>query len=292
MADCELCARPVPDVAYICHPCAHQDDKQPLGLAPRLRAAAALWPDLLDTVAGQARMAEPGPHRRGRAPAQPIRPGLGDPAMRHYQDQDIGMPTGLPFNYGASLVEEDVEDEAARWAQRVVAEHGGQPPADTPGRLRWLAGQLGWARYQRWAGDMWQALQPVHPWIENAVDRPRPRVDAGECGSPTATGPCRQRLSSSPRAAYVHCPTCRATWSATDRSTFILAAATDVLGTAAEISAWLTIHSQPVPEATIRSWAHRRRLLRHGTDPQTGAPRYRLGDVSRLAAERLSRSAA
>lgn len=285
MGDCDACARPVPDVAYICHPCAYQDDKQPIGLALRLRAAADLWPDLLDTVAGQARMAEPGPHRRRRAPASPIRPG-GDPA----DDHQHGWPVGLPAQLAAAEVRDAVRNTATTWA-RLVAEQRGTilPVGATPTVLRWLADQLGWARYQKWAGELWDELGYAAGRVEPAVDRPKPRVDAGECGSPTAAGPCRQRLSATPGAAYVHCPNCRATWSATDRSTLILAAAADVLGTAAEISAWLTIHGEPVPEATIRSWAHRGRVLRHGIDPETRAPRYRLGDVRRLAAERQPR---
>lgn len=275
MADCQLCARPqTADQAYICGTCAGK-------VTTRLEQAADLWPELLTTCASQARMAEPGPHRRGRAPAEPVRPGIGG------QDQANGWPHGLPPNLAAVETRDAVRNTVTTWVRLAAEERGTiEPIGTTPTLLRWLAGQCEWLRHQRYAAVALDELGYAAGRVEPAVDRPKPRVDAGECGSPTDVGSCRQRLSATPAAAYVHCPACRATWSAIERSTLILEAATDVLGTAAEISAWLTIHGEPVPEATIRSWAHRRRLLRHGTDPDGGAPRYRLGDVRRLASER------
>lgn len=142
MADCAACGKPVPDVAYVCHPCAYRDDKQPLGLAPRLRHAAELWPELETTITRQARMAEPGPRARGHAPPQPIRPGLGDPA----QDHQLGSPAGLPFAWAAADVRDVVRNVVTTWARVVLEERGGVGPTDgyTENVMRWLASQLGW----------------------------------------------------------------------------------------------------------------------------------------------------
>jgi hypothetical protein len=164
------------------------------------------------------------------------------------------------------------------------------PPADTPGMMRWLAGQLGWCRYQRWAGEMWDHLADELRRIEPAVDRPPPRLDAGLCLAELEDGSyCPQRLSAPPGARRIHCPDCGGRWEATDRSTLILAAAEHLLGTAAELSAWLAVHGELCPEGTIRSWASRGQLLRHGRDPQTGVATYRLGEVRRMAASRVPR---
>jgi hypothetical protein len=263
----------VPDVAYVCPACERD-------LAAQLRDAAELWPELQVVIARLARMSEPGPRARGRAPAQPIRPDSG--AMRHYADQVVGAVTGLPFSWTASEVTWAVRNTVVTWCRVVLEErHGIQAapwslPEDTPGLMRWLAGQLKWIRYQPFAGEAWDGLSYACDQIEPAVDRPPPRrLDAGPCLAPTAAGPCRQRLSASPRAAYVHCPACRASHSATDRSATILAAAMDIRLTAEECAHLLSLHGWPTPAATVRKWGQRHRAL-------AVAARYRFGDVHKL----------
>lgn len=323
MAECDACGKPVPDTAYVCHPCAFRDDKHPYGLAPTLRDAAELWPELETTITGQARMAEPGPRPRGRTPPQPIRPDIGarevpggDPCYaegcdqparyrltaawngkpilvcpdhQHAADRQDGMPTGLPMQLYAAEVRDTVRNTVTTWA-RLIAEERGTilPVGRTPTVLGWLADQLGWARYQKWAGELWDELGYACSRIAPAVDRPRPRVDAGPCLSDTAGGPCRQRLSAGPRAVIIRCPVCRTTWNAIDRSATILAAAADIRLTAEEAADLLTLHGRPTQAATVRQWGKRGRAL-------AVAGRYRFGDVHdlRLAMDqRMSRSAA
>jgi hypothetical protein len=265
MADCDACGSPLPDVAFVCARCERT-------LADRLHHNAGLWPDLLATAAGQARMADPGPRARGMAPAEPARPDIGG------ADQVTGPPTGLPFRWNAAEIRDDVRNTVTTWCRVTLDERSPAPaqvrvltgirdlqrwdgpPADIPGMMRWLAGQLGWCRYQRWADEMWDDLGEQLRRIEPAVDRPPPRLDAGPCLSPTAAGPCRQRLSAPPRAAVVHCPVCRAVHSATERSAAILAAAADVRLTAQECATLLSLHGWPTPAGTVRSWASRQRL--------------------------------
>jgi hypothetical protein len=272
MADCAVCGRPQPDTGWVDAACERD-------LAAQLKDAAELWPELQVTVARLARMSEPGPRARGRAPAQPIRPDSG--RMRHYADQDIGTVTGLPFSWLAAEVAEAVRNTVVTWCRVVLEErHGiragpGSLPEDTPDLMRWLAGQLKWLRYQPFAGEAWDELVYACGRIEPAVDRPPPRrLDAGPCLAPTAAGPCRQRLSASPRAAYVHCPACQAAHSATGRSATILAAAMDIRLTAEECAHLLSLHGWPTPAGTVRSWASRRRL--------TVAGRIRFGEVYKL----------
>jgi hypothetical protein len=292
MADCDACGSPQPDVAFVCARCERT-------LADRLNHAAGLWPDLLVAAAGQARMTDPGPRARGMAPAEPVRPDAG--ALRHYADQVTGPPAGLPFRWNAAEIRDDVRNTVSTWCRVVLDERSPAPaqvrvltgirdlarwdgpPADTPGMMRWLAGQLGWCRYQRWADEMWDHLGDELRRIEPAVDRPPPRLDAGPCLSPTPAGPCRQRLSAPPRAAVVHCPVCRAVHSATDRSETILAAARDALLTAEESAHLLSLHGYDTPSATVRRWIARRQLQQAGT--AGGQATYPFGRVMQLRTE-------
>jgi hypothetical protein len=287
MADCQACSRPVPDVAYVCPACERD-------LAAQLKDAAELWPELQVAVARLARMSEPGPRARGRAPAQPVRPDSGvlvGPICQkcthglcrsiRSPDYELGTVTGLPFSWLAAEVAEAVRNTVVTWCRVVLEErHGIQAapwslPEDTPGLMRWLAGQLKWLRYQPFAAEAWDELSYACGQIEPAVDRPPPRwLDAGPCLAPTAAGPCRQRLLASPRAANVHCPACGASHSATERSATILAAAMDIRLTAEECAHLLSLHGWSTPAGTVRSWASRRRLSLAG--------RIRFGEVHKL----------
>lgn len=284
MADCAACGKPVPDVAYVCHPCAFSGDKQPLGLAPRLRQAAKLWLELETTITRQARMSEPGPRARGHAPPQPIRPGLGDPADDHQR----GVPAGLPFNWSAADVRDSVHNTVTTWGRVVLEERGGVGPVDayTETVMRWLATQLGWCRYQRWADELWDQVGDACGLVAPAVDRPRPRVDAGLCLAPTQAGPCQQRLSAAPAAAYVHCPGCRTTHRADERRETILNAARDSWLFPDELAALLTTHAGlRTTDSMIRNLAARRRIL------SDGAGRYLVREVEQLRLARLGRRA-
>lgn len=274
MADCEICTAPTAGTAYACSDCATT-------VAERFDRAAQLWPDLTAVIAGQTRYSDPGPRARGHAPAAPIRP---DGQARHYGDQQAGWPGGLIVRLAASQTRDDVRNTITTWARLVQDERGHQAPAETPALMRWLVGQLEWLRHQRYAAEALDELSHAAGLVERAVDRPAPRVDAGLCLTETEAGACQQRLSAAPGAAYVHCPTCRATHTAQDRRDVILAAARDIRGTAEECAQWLTILGVPVLANTIRKWRSRRRLFADSVG------RYRLGDVEVLSAGYQHRS--
>lgn len=249
MADCELCSRPQVDTAYACSACSART-------ADALHAAAELWPDLQDVVAGRTRYGDPTPRAGRPAPAQPIRPGLGNPADDHQR----GDPDGLVVDLRAARVRDDMRNDATGWARIVQDERGLTPPVDTPALLRWLAGQVEWFRHQPFGADALDGLAWMARRISPAVDRPPRRVDAGECGMATLGGPCRQRLTAPPGAAIVHCPACRATHRADERREVLLEAARGLRATATECAQWLTILGWPTPAATVRKWAERDRI--------------------------------
>lgn len=208
MADCALpaCRRTVSD-AWVCAPCAAT-------IAGRLQAAAELWPDLLTTCAGQARMGEPGPRARGHAPPQPIRPGLGDPA----EDHQGGPPTGLPFGWTASDVRDSVRNTVTTWVRHIVAERPtGMLLGTTPTLLRWLAGQCEWLRHQPYGAEALDELDDAVGMVAPAVDRPamRTRVAVGPCpevdcaGQVTALVPARLDIP-----AVMRCDGCGSEWGA------------------------------------------------------------------------------
>jgi hypothetical protein len=208
MADCQACSHPVPDVAYVCPACERD-------LAAQLRDAAELWPELQVTVARLARMSEPGPRARGRAPAQPIRP---DGRTGHYADQVVGAVTGLPFSWAAAHVAEDVRKAVITWCQMVLRERGGRQPPTIPASMLWLADQLGWLRYQRDAAQAWEDLGLCR-LIRPAVDRPplRARVKVGPCPEVVDGGRCAGQVTAvvpvqQDRPALMVCNTCGAQW--------------------------------------------------------------------------------
>jgi hypothetical protein len=221
----------VPDVAYVCPACERD-------LAAQLRDAAELWPELQVTVARLARVAEPGPRARGRAPAQPIRPDSGvlvGPICQkcthrscrsiRSPDYELGAVTGLPFSWLAAEVAEAVRNTVTTWCRVVLEErHGIQAapwslPEDTPGLMRWLAGQLKWCRYQRWAAEAWDELSYACGRIGPAVDRPpiRTRIPIGPCPEMAGAGYCAGHLVAvvpvrNDRPARIRCDTCSAEW--------------------------------------------------------------------------------
>lgn len=256
MSDCTTCGRPQrADTAVVCTRCADQ-------LACRLHAAAGLWPDLLTTCAGQARMGEPGPRARGLAPAQPIRPGRGDPAA----DQQPGWPTGLPVPLAAAEVRDAVRNTVTTWVRHIATERGAAcPVGTTPTLLRWLASQTEWLRHQPYADEALDELGYAAGRVEPAVDRPRPRVDAGLCLAIQEDGSeCQQRLSAPPGAREIHCPSCGGHWDAGDRRELILAEARKLMATQEEIAAWLSILVEHTKAATVRRWVARGQLIGAG----------------------------
>lgn len=304
VADCLSCARPIMDTAYVCHTCS-------LALEDRLRQAAELWADLDITITRQDRLSAPGPHTRGHAPAAPIRPDSGQ--LRHYADQADGWASGLPVNLAASDAADSIRNTIETWLRVVVHErYGGAgeppqgpictecehptceqlhawrrwmpPPTTMPAATRWLARQLGWVRYKRWADEAFEELSDAAALVWSTVDRPAERVDAGECwvGLPEG-GRCRARLSARPGAARVVCRACGAEHDAAARREWLLEQARDYRGSAVEVARWLAWLGVETTPAMVRGLAHRDRITADGWG------RYRLGDVEQVRLEQIKR---
>lgn len=275
MADCAACGRPQhADTALVCHRCATR-------LAGQLIAAADLWPELQTTIAGQARMADPGPRSRGHAPPQPIRPDGG--AMRHYADQVIGTVSGLPFRWNPAEVRDSVRNTVTTWVRHIATEKGTiEPIGTTPTLLRWLAEPklVEWLRHQPWADEAMDELGDACRLIAPAVDRPADRRWLGVCGAPDGlTGACPGQLHARPGASTTRCPECGTGHDVAERRRWLDGMVRERAYTAAEIGAAY----EHVPASTIRRWASEGRIVPHGHD-KWGRPLYPLAEVLALAA--------
>lgn len=209
MAECALpgCDRPSPDAA-VCAGCGQR-------LSARLSEAAGLWPELETTVARQGRSGDPTPRAGHPAPAQPIRPGLGDPA----HDQQTGWPAGLPVDLAASETADVVRNTATTWARVIAEETGADAPTTTVALLRWLARRCEWIRHQPWAVEAVDELGTLPGLIWRAVDRraSRLRIVVGPCPEQVDGQWCTGEVVASvpdraDRPAVMRCGVCGVTW--------------------------------------------------------------------------------
>lgn len=270
MADCALpgCDRPSPDAA-VCAGCGQR-------LSARLSEVAGLWPELETTVARQGRSGDPTPRAGHPAPAQPIRPGLGDPR----DDQQAGWPSGLPVDLAASEVADAVRNTVTTWARVIVEETGADPPtAGTAALLRWLARRCEWIRHQPWAVEAVDELGSLPGLIWRAVDRRRTeRRYLGPCDVEQPGGHCKGELYGRAGAAEVTCPACGIEHQVPERERWLARIVADRCYTAGEIAG-----AYPHVRADrIRQWAARGQIAQHGRD-RLGRGLYRLGDVLELA---------
>jgi len=131
--------------------------------------------------------------------------------------------------------------------------------------------------------------------ILRLIDRPEPRRFCGPC--PTQLdqehdAECRQQhphacvtaLMAKREAMEVTCPTCRTTHGIAELWAALLAEVDEWVFTRGELLWVLSWLNERVAPRTLRDWLAKGRLL--PTDYQLGKPRYRLGDVRRLRAEK------
>lgn len=303
MADCAVCRQPIHDTAYVDAECAGR-------LVGWLRDAADLAPELDAVLAKQARYVDPGPRPRNSAPAESVRLGLiADPAT----DRAFGPATGLPYAESASIDIGTIRNTVGTWLRVVVEQRYGSgpspagpiclecdhascerlhdwrrnmpPPVALGDAMRWLAGKVGWLRYQPFVGEAFDELAYVARLVVFTVDRPVPRVDAGLCLAPVgdAGDRCGQRLSSPPGAVVIVCPACRTPHSARQRREVLLRQARTIRGSAGEVAQWLTILGITTTAAMVRGLAHRGRVAADAYG------RYALGEVERCRLEQIER---
>jgi hypothetical protein len=266
---CPRCDRPIHDQAYICGPCGSR-------LAKDLAAVVAIAGEAWTTIARQAANGA----GSGRSAEKP-----------------------LPFSWEAADATDSASNVLITWARHIAEERGipWMPPPSVQGPLcanracrgcasiaasrrrlhpmswiaRWLREQLDWLRHRREATEAFDELHDACRLLVRTVDRPPVRWYAGPCDG------CTLDLYAMPGAAKVRCRECGTDHDAEARKMWLLECAEDLLAHAALVAKALTALGYPVAEATVRSYAHRGRILEKGRDEQARAL-YRVGDVLEL----------
>jgi hypothetical protein len=251
---CAHCGAPLTDQAWICHAC-----------TGRLVADIGSTPDLLNeldiTITRQARIT---------APAK----GNGDKP--------------LPYDIGASIAAGNLHTALHGWARTLHEETSTPYPAGNTAVPAWLARHVDVIRIQEWAAEMAHDIKTAVDKGWCSVDRPEERYYAGPCGNqvndPAGYYVCSTVLWTRLQASTVRCRTCKATYDAHERRTWLLDAAQDVEEAASVIASALTVMlRRRVTASTIRTWAQRGLLEPVGE--RGTAKLYRVGDV-RTALER------
>jgi len=279
---CDRCGWPIHDTAYVCKVCS---DHIAQDLADAARLAGEAW----TTITRQARIGEPG--------------GSGEHPM--------------PFSWEAADATWAAGNTFTTWLRHATTERGRDlPPVGEPERgplcrvgqwchhhtcqrissrapehllaftCRHLATQLEWLRYRREAAQAMDEIHDAARLVVRTVDNPPVRWYAGPCGHEG----CAEDLYALPSASIVRCRECGTEHDADERRNWLLDLADDTLAHASLVAAALSALGHNVTSAQVRGYAHRGRLVAHGTDAR-GRPLYRVGEVRALAIDAERREA-
>lgn len=273
MADCVRCARPVADTGYACHGCAD-------GCASALLHSALLVSEVWVSVARLDRHGE-----RGYSTAE--------------------VP--LPFAWDAADADWAIRNTIGTWARHIAQERGARlpgtwihppRPAGFVGPLRawkvndstvalmvWLAGQTGWLRMRPECDEALDELHDVARQVRRVVDSPPVLWYAGPCWTNDEHGQrCETDLYAATGATWVTCRECGASHDGDERRQWLLGQARNTLAHAGLIATALSALGHEVTSAQVRGYAHRGRILAHGSD-ERGRPQYLVGEVIDLVTQ-------
>lgn len=209
----------------------------------------------------------------------------------------------LVFAWDPSVMRDSLRNTLTTWTRVLHDTHGGELPADTISAVaRWLLDRVDWLRQHPASAEAVDEICACVDDCRRAVDRPPDLWYAGRCGSISdeqrmiqavygePATPCEADLYATPGAGIIQCPRCKATYNVEQRRKWLLDAVDDTRAHAELIARALSRLGQPVTSAMIRGYAHRGRLVPHGTDLR-GRPTYRVGDVLDLLAEQAQKQA-
>ena len=296
------CGRPVADQAYLCQRCGDR-------LEQRLAEVPALAEDLQITRTRQSKTGGSGIGVVSRNSERPLpwdeRASLAVAAvhsalvaiLRRVQTER-GRP---PLGPVCALCTHDSCDH--------VRAHG--RVRDTlPSLAAFGLRNLRWLRHHPDAGVHLDDLDRAVRRARAVTDRAPDLVFVGICSAPLALtngqpepdapapSPIHGPIALCPADVYavlghdtVTCRLCSTEHVVAERQARLLAVAGDQLATAQQLSAALSRLGSGVTASSIRGWAHRGRLVAHGTDDDE-RPLYRVSEVEALVRERDTRAAA
>lgn len=254
MSDCVRCARPVADTGYCCHGCA-------TGLSVALLKGGLLISELDTTIARLGVTSDSG---------------------------QSSAETPMPFDWDAADAAWAIRNTLTTWARHIHEASGRPLPPDRGVLLcAWLAEQVDWLRVRPEAEQAFDELHGAMRLLRNTIDTHAERWYAGICGAPLQDGYCERDLYAGSGAGWVTCTACGASFDAQDRKTVLLNSVRDHLTYAETIARALSAWGWKITSSQIRGYAHRHRLLPHGSD-EASRPLYRVGDVIELLVARAA----
>lgn len=179
----------------------------------------------------------------------------------------------LPIDTGAMAVAHELRSELNGWARIIADQHLTAMPPDTiAATAMWLAARLNELRQNEAAADAHRGIVRAVSRAVAAVDRQPERAPAGLCDN------CGCQLLAELGADSVTCG-CGMTVLALQDKRRERAAAADVLGTPAELSAVLAKIGYTVSPGTISAWGTR------GQIEKRAGGFYRLSEALAMAAK-------
>ena len=276
---CRNCSRQTQDGTQLCSTCT-------LEWARQLRAVPDLMEHLLITYTKQDRLGPSNGHR-GKPPHTP-----------------------LPVRLNTSRVIDALTNEITTWAKALVDHHGWDTPTPPPRRphngprgvvipssspstnlacftATWLAQHINQLRCHPAAMQAHRALTSAIKAAQTAIDKPEPQLFIGYCQ------PCSGPLYAPRHATGTTCERCGAyVTDLTQRWDAALLKLRGYPATAAVIAGWVgEVSGVMINRKLINIWHHRGLIRAVDTDPDTGDPRFRIGEVLDKAANSKPRKA-
>ena len=195
----------------------------------------------------------------------------------------------LPINLRAATTLDDVRTVLVGWTRESCEHENRWPHDDSETAMLLRLKQTRWQTHPA-ADELLDELEYTHTQVLAAIDNPPERRYLGPCGADLGDeneclGDVIARGNREPT-----CADCGAQHDLGARMAWIVDVTADHLVTAADAAGALSAWGQRITADLIRLWAHRGRILAHGTN-RRGRPVYRFGDIRDLAADTLQRRA-
>ncbi|MFI9552636.1 hypothetical protein [Nonomuraea endophytica] len=252
MTDCQLCGAKVADLANVCTRCTN-----------------ALRRDLEDVPSLDHEL---------------------DIALSKQTSLGGGGPTHIemPANFDAEARGRKLKALLASWCTLIADTRGIPQPLDGLAPLsRWLLEHLEWLRHHPAGPDAVTEIRDAVRAVRHSIDRPTPRIYAGQCNE------CGTALYARQGATFAYCQVCvdaegeHLHHDVEASKQAMLATLAVSMMAPPEAAFTLSILIHPIKPELIRTWAARGKLTPAGVDDK-GHNIYRLDDIATLMRHKVA----
>jgi hypothetical protein len=173
--------------------------------------------------------------------------------------------TPMPYHDLASTLRIEVEKELRTWGNHAVATftHLNHPRRTPRQFAAWLATIPGLLAGLDGVERMHATFKAYVPRVIRMIDRPPATAYLGNCAAPTEDGECPTYLfvtldDDGTVPPYIRCPSCETAHEVATRQQQMIQKASDVVGTAAEVSKVLARLGITIAASTVRGYAQTR----------------------------------